>query len=73
MKHFDPSRARETARRLREGESPRPLIERETFKLPGDLVISAHRVERIGYADRAGPVSPQAAARLGHPGTIPCA
>lgn len=73
MKHFDWNRAKDTARRLREGESPKPLIERETFKLPGDLVISSTKVERIGYADRAGPVSPQAAARLGHSGTIPCA
>ena len=73
MTRFDWNRARDTARRLREGKSGVPLIERERPKHPGDLVISSTRVERIGVADRAGPVSPQAAARLGHAGTIPCA
>lgn len=56
-KSFDPARAQETSRRLREtirllreGKRPRrhtPLISRETMKLPGDLVISSTRTETV--------------------------
>jgi hypothetical protein len=44
---FNTQRARDTARRLRDGDPPCPLIERETMKLPGDVVISSTRVEYI--------------------------
>jgi hypothetical protein len=46
MKMFDPKRARETAQRLRDGLPACPLIERETVKMPGDLIIFPHRTER---------------------------
>lgn len=47
MKTFDQFRADETARRIRNREKPVPMIERETVKAPGDLIISAHRVELV--------------------------
>ena len=47
MKHFDHNRARETARRLREGLPAMPLVERETVKMPGDYVIFSTRTERL--------------------------
>lgn len=47
-KLFDPARARETARRLREGRSAAPLFAGETKKAANDVVISS-----IGRASNA--------------------
>lgn len=48
MKHFDANRARETARRLREGEPPQPFVIREGEpQKPGDKVIFSTRTEVV--------------------------
>jgi hypothetical protein len=63
MRHFDPARANATALRLRQNVrllmagkaplAPKPLIERETMKLPGDIVIFPDRVEVIAQNQSA--------------------
>jgi hypothetical protein len=57
MKSFDRTRANATALRLRQNVrllmagkaplTPKPLIERETMKLPGDIVIFPDRAEVV--------------------------